>query len=70
MNNLLKMKVMGNNAGRTLLLSTGYNLLVEGNKWHDITWGKCNCAIHEGHGANLLGVTLMEIRALIRLEGR
>jgi ribA/ribD-fused uncharacterized protein len=69
MNNLVRMKFMGITEGRALLLSTGDNLLVEGNKWHDTFWGKCNCPIHEGRGANMLGVILMQVRSEIIAEG-
>lgn len=39
------------------LLSTGQAELVEGNTWHDTTWGRCN-----GVGKNYLGKILMEVR--------
>jgi ribA/ribD-fused uncharacterized protein len=46
------------------LLATGEALLVEGNTWHDQTWGDCRCgrtACAEP-GANHLGRLLMELR--------
>jgi len=39
------------------LLETGDAILIEGNTWNDIFWGKCN-----GIGLNMLGKTLMKIR--------
>ena len=48
-----------------LLISTGDALLIEGNTWHDNTWGNCVCGhplcARQGH--NLLGVALMRRRA-------
>ncbi len=44
------------------LLSTGDALLVEGNTWCDVTWGRCVCHRHRGTGANHLGRLLMELR--------
>jgi len=48
---------------RSLLLVTENIPLVEGNTWHDTTWGVCN-----GVGSNLLGKLLMEIRDECRRE--
>lgn len=37
--------------------------LVEGNTWHDLTWGSCTCSEHAGTpGENRLGKILMEVR--------
>jgi ribA/ribD-fused uncharacterized protein len=45
------------------LLATEGQLLVEGNTWHDQTWGSCNCPRHIAvPGENLLGKLLMELR--------
>lgn len=43
------------------LLETGDRPLVEGNKWGDTFWGRC-----DGVGVNKLGMILMEIRSSIR----
>ena len=43
------------------LLNTGDHDLVEGNKWGDTFWGVCN-----GHGRNMLGKLLMQVRNEIR----
>lgn len=42
---------------KTLLLSTGNAVLIEGNNWGDTEWGQCN-----GIGQNKLGKLLMEVR--------
>jgi len=47
---------------RKLLLDTGIEMLVEGNKWHDLYWGKCSCSRHSTKGENNLGKLLMEVR--------
>jgi ribA/ribD-fused uncharacterized protein len=45
------------------LVATGGALLVEGNTWHDQTWGSCRCDEHrDTPGANALGVILMAVR--------
>ena len=48
---------------RSMLLATGEAELVEGNLWHDLTWGRCSCLQHGGAGRNLLGQLLMTVRA-------
>lgn len=45
------------------LKATGEAELVEGNHWHDNTWGICRCPKCPGTGQNLLGKALMEVRA-------
>lgn len=45
------------------LIATGDEELVEGNWWHDQTWGSCFCADHcRTPGRNLLAMLLMELR--------
>lgn len=51
-----------------LLLATEDQELIEGNPFHDIFWGVCNCKKHQGTGDNFLGKLLMEIRDEIRNE--
>lgn len=49
------------------LLETGDAYLIEGNWWHDNTWGICGCKKCPGTGLNLLGKVLMQIRADIKM---
>lgn len=45
------------------LADTRGSLLVEGNIWHDQTWGSCSCPRHrDTPGDNALGVILMTVR--------
>lgn len=54
---------------RTQLIMTGNQELVEGNWWHDNTWGNCACErCHEIHGQNKLGKLLMQVRTEIEEE--
>ena len=58
-----------NPALRTQLLMTGDEELVEGNWWHDNTWGNCSCdACRPVIGQNRLGKLLMQVRQEIREE--
>lgn len=61
-----------------LLLGTGEDTLVEGNRHHDNIWGDCRCGNFDDEhpqclktGTNYLGVLLMKIRGELRarLEG-
>lgn len=47
---------------RSRLVGTGSEVLVEGNLWHDLFWGKCFCGKHEGEGLNTLGRLLEQVR--------
>ena len=54
---------------RDKLLATGDEPLIEGNWWHDNTYGDCKCdrcAVKLGR--NLLGKLLMDLRTRIREE--
>ncbi|TWS18245.1 NADAR family protein [Tsukamurella asaccharolytica] len=45
------------------LVATGGAVLIEGNTWHDQTWGSCTCDRHRRiDGDNALGVLLMNER--------
>jgi ribA/ribD-fused uncharacterized protein len=45
------------------LIATGDEELIEGNWWHDNTWGSCFCSdCINKPGRNLLGMLLMELR--------
>jgi ribA/ribD-fused uncharacterized protein len=62
MENLLAQKfITGSDLG-TMLVSTGFRDLIEGNTWGDSYWGTCN-----GKGENHLGKLLMKIRSEISL---
>lgn len=51
---------------KEMLLSTDNQELVEGNTWHDVIWGKCECDKCGGKGENNLGKILMMVRDEIR----
>ena len=54
---------------REKLLATDNEELIEGNFWHDNTWGNCLCAdCQDIPGRNMLGMLLMELRTKIRYE--
>ena len=52
------------------LLATDNELLIEGNNWHDNTWGRCSCSritcIKAQPGKNYLGLLLMDVRSVCR----
>lgn len=51
------------------LLSTDGHHLIEGNYWHDNTWGNCTCEKCTSiQGQNRLGVILMKIREELKNE--
>ena len=48
---------------REKLRKTGDEMLIEGNYWHDNTWGDCSCdACKDRPGRNMLGQLLMQVR--------
>jgi ribA/ribD-fused uncharacterized protein len=49
-----------------MLASTNNEELVEGNWWHDVYWGKCNCDRCGNKGENNLGKILMSVREKIK----
>lgn len=50
------------------LIATGDAELIEGNWWHDNTWGQCSCAkCKDITGQNLLGKVLMKIREDLKI---
>ncbi len=65
MRELLRVK-FADAALRELLLQTGDEELVEGNRWHDRYWGRCRCAKCGGQGQNVLGELLMQVREELR----
>lgn len=51
------------------LIATGDEELVEGNWWHDNTWGNCHCTeCSRKGGRNLLGMLLMELRKELQYQ--
>jgi ribA/ribD-fused uncharacterized protein len=62
MEDILKIK-FSKEPFKTMLLKTGEEEIIEGNHWHDQTWGKCLCSKHGGKGENALGKILMKIRS-------
>lgn len=49
---------------REKLLETRSSELVEGNTWHDNTWGNCSCdKCKDIEGKNMLGKLLMKVRS-------
>jgi ribA/ribD-fused uncharacterized protein len=64
----LLLKFATNHELKIELLNTCESILVEGNYWHDNTWGNCICPkCINIEGQNLLGYLLMEVRELFRL---
>jgi ribA/ribD-fused uncharacterized protein len=48
---------------RQKLQETGDAILIEGNNWHDNTWGECSCdGCKNKEKQNLLGKALMQVR--------
>lgn len=55
---------------RTKLLETGNAELIEGNWWHDNTWGDCYCdECADKPGENRLGKLLMQVRQELKDGG-
>ena len=64
----LRLKFANPQMGIQLLLTQDQEL-VEGNWWHDNTWGNCSCEhCHVIHVRNLLGKLLMKVRDELREE--
>jgi ribA/ribD-fused uncharacterized protein len=47
---------------KELLIETEYEMIVEGNRWHDNFYGSCICDKCGNNGKNILGKLLMTIR--------
>jgi ribA/ribD-fused uncharacterized protein len=56
-------KFLQNGAIAIKLIETGDAYLEEGNDWDDRYWGVVN-----GEGRNMLGITLMKVRDILKLE--
>lgn len=51
------------------LIDTGDEELIEGNWWHDQTWGSCHCSrCSRTGGRNLLGMLLMKLRKELQYD--
>ena len=61
---LLRKKFTQNDKYRELLISTGDEVLEEGNTWNDTFWGICPPG--SGNGENVLGKLLMKIRSELK----
>lgn len=60
---LVRQKFYNSQALGALLVSTGGEVLIEGNYWHDNYWGNCYCDKCQNiEGRNWLGKILMHIR--------
>ena len=52
---------------RKSLIATKDDLLIEGNFWHDNTWGNCGCLkCKDIKGLNTLGELLMQVRGELK----
>lgn len=59
-------KFMQNTEFAQKLIDTGDAILIEGNTWHDNTWGNCICPkCNDVFGNNWLGQYLMALREYI-----
>lgn len=70
---IVKAKFEQNPGLRRMLLNTGNAILVEGNTWHDNTWGICKCekCINKCHiDFNNLGKILMKVREELKLYSK
>ena len=55
----------------TMLMDTAPKYLIEGNHWHDNTWGDCYCpSCSNIPGRNWLGLALMETRAKLMMAAK
>lgn len=66
MEELLALKFGSGSELGNRLLDTGDAVLIEGNTWHDQTWGDCRCGRCVQPGMNLLGWMLMRRRERLR----
>lgn len=64
MRKIVREKFIQNPDLKKALVSTGKATLIEGNYWHDNTWGNCTCEkCKDIPGKNYLGMILEDIRA-------
>lgn len=63
----VRMKFTQNRDLSDMLIHTGTQQLIEGNKWHDNFWGDCRCdKCRYIKGENWLGRILMQVREELR----
>jgi len=66
MKDIILCKFNCNHELKQMLIDTGTQELIEGNMWHDNTWGDCQCYRCKNiNGQNLLGKILMEVRNIL-----
>lgn len=64
MRKIVREKFIQNPDLKKALVSTGEATLIEGNYWHDNTWGNCTCEKCKNiPGKNYLGMILEDVRA-------
>lgn len=64
MRKIVREKFIQNPVLKKALVSTGKATLIEGNYWHDNTWGDCTCEKCKNiPGKNYLGTILEDVRA-------
>jgi predicted NAD-dependent protein-ADP-ribosyltransferase YbiA (DUF1768 family) len=68
MQDLIRQKFRYGSVLGEMLIGTGVEMLIEGNRWHDLYWGRCDCPRHLGQGQNMLGALLMQQRAELQKE--
>lgn len=69
METLLREKFSRHSDLKQKLLATCDEDLVEGNTWHDTSWGVCSCKVCGNQGDNHLGKLLMQIRSELNATG-
>lgn len=67
---LVYLKFTQNEEARKLLIGTGKDYIIEGNRHHDDYWGVCLCSECQLKpvGQNRLGLILMEVRRLVAID--
>ena len=69
MQDLVRIKFKINSDLREKLIATGDHELIEGNNWHDNTWGNCYCdQCKDIQGKNWLGKIFMDVRSKCKEE--
>ena len=66
MYSVIQLKFLQNPELKKALFNTGKDILIEGNYWHDNTWGNCFCLkCKQIEGKNQLGKILMKVRKMM-----